>query len=179
MGQVDSVYASAIFELAKEKNSLDEFNEEINGVYEVFNDEEKFMEVLSTPVINSDEKKEILEKVFADKISRDMLNFLKLLVDKNRIHNLHGICESFFEMYRKEVGIVLAEVYTVEEFSDELEKNLAEKLSELTGKKVEIKQIVDDALLGGVKIKIGSKIIDNSVLHQLNKLGESLREVSL
>ncbi len=179
MGQVDVVYANAIFELAKEMNSLEKFNDEVKALYDVFTSESKFMKVLSTPSIHSKEKKEIIESVFKDNLSKDMLNFLKLLIDKNRIRYIVGILDGFFELYRNEKSIVLAEVYTVEKLSEELEESLAKKLSELTGETVEIKQIIDDTILGSVKIKIGSRVIDNSVLHRLNKMGETLREVSL
>ncbi len=179
MGQVRTVYASAIFELAKEENKLKDFYEEIESLYDVFKSERELLNIFKTPVIPSAEKKQVLETLFKGKISNQLLNFLKLLVDKGRIQNILGISESFFELYREESNIILAEVYTIEKLNKDTEASLIKKLSELTGKQVKINQIIDKEIIGGIKIKIGSKIIDSSALYKLNKLSESLHEVSL
>ncbi len=179
MGQVDTVYANAIFELAKEENKVEEMNKEFKDLYEVFKSENDLRKILETPVISSKEKKDLLDKLFKDEVSKDVFNFMKVLVDKDRMNEFMRISEGFFELYRKESNILLAEVYTVEELPENIIASLTDKLAELTGSKIEIKQIVDDTLLGGVKIKIGSRIIDSSIINKLNNLGESLREVSL
>ncbi len=179
MGQVDTVYASAIFELAKEENKIQEFNEEIKSLYEIFKSDNEFLDILQTPVISSKEKKDLIQKLFKDKISINIYNFLQLLIDKNRINEFLGISEEFFNLYREESNILLAEIYTVEDLSDDIISSLQKKLSELTGKNIEIKQIVDDTILGGIKIKVGSNLIDSSVLNKLNDLEESLKSVSI
>ncbi len=179
MGQVDTVYANAIFELAKEENKVEEMNNEFKDLYQVFKTQDDLRKILETPVISSQEKKDLLDKLFKDEVSKNVFNFMKVLVDKDRMNEFMRISEGFFELYRKEANILLAEVYTVDELPEDIIASLTEKLAELTGSQIEIKQIVDDTLLGGVKIKIGSKIIDSSIIHKLNDLGESLREVSL
>ncbi len=179
MGQVKTVYAGAIFELAKEENILEETYKEFEALYEAFKAERKLLDIFKTPVIPSSEKKEILENLFKDKISNQTLNFLKLMVDKGRMQDFLGVSESFFELYREESDIILAEVYTIEELSNDIELALIEKISKLTGKNIKIKKVIDKEIIGGIKIKIGSKILDSSVLYKLNKIGESLREVSL
>ncbi|MDO4772932.1 MAG: F0F1 ATP synthase subunit delta [Bacillota bacterium] len=179
MGQVDTVYASALFELAKEDNKLEEINEEIQSLYDIFKSETELREVLETPVISSKEKKDLVKTVFEGRLSKDLYNFLNLLVDKNRMRQFMGISESFFDLYREDSNITLAEVYTVESLSDDILEALQAKLSQVTGKRIEIKQIVDDTIIGGLKIKIGSKLLDSSVLNKLKDLGESLRDVSL
>ncbi len=179
MGQVGNVYASAIFELAKEENRLEELNDDMKALYEIFKSENDLANILETPVISPKEKKELLEKLFKGKVCEDIFNFMKLIVDKGRMNSFRAICEAFFELYREDLNILLAEVYTIEELDEDLKVELTRKLSELTGSKIEIKQIIDDTLLGGIRIKIGSHIIDSSVIFKLNKLGDSLREVSL
>ncbi len=179
MGQVDTVYASAIFELAKEDEKLDQINEEMKSLYEIFKSENELREILGTPVVSSEDKKDLIKNVFKDKVSKDVFNFMNVLIDKNRMNEFMGISEEFFTLYRAESNIILAEVYTVEELSEDIIASLKEKLGELTGKNIEIKQVIDNAILGGVKIKIGSKLIDSSVLHKLTDLGDMLRETSI
>jgi len=98
-----------------------------------------------------------------------------LLVDKRRINLLAEICEKYLAQLRKLNNVVLAEVTSVQQLSQEQLQSVTEKVKEISGAtSVELKASIDPTLLGGVIIKVGSQVIDASLKAQLRRLGFSL-----
>lgn len=180
MGQiVQTVYADAIFELAKELGKERKFYDELLALKDLMLREPKLKVVLDTPSLSTIEKKHLIDKVFKSKISQELVNFIKLLIDKRRIRYFYDICDEYGEIYRTASDIKVAYVSCIEELSPEQVILLKDGLEKLTGAGVEIEQTIDADLIGGIKVVIGDRVIDQSALNKLRLLGTSLRELSL
>lgn len=180
MGQiVQSTYAGALFDVARESDKLDDYFAEIKELRSLFQNEKEFSTILESPQIKVSEKRQVLDNVFKNKVSSEILNFLKILVDKRRIYFFTEICDEFEKMYNDYFGILVAKIFSAYELDSSEIQSLRIKLEETTGSKINIICKIDDSLIGGIKIVIGDKIIDQTALNKLKQLGASLKEISL
>ncbi|MDN5292874.1 MAG: F-type H+-transporting ATPase subunit delta [Eubacteriales bacterium] len=163
-------YAQAFFELAQEKNRLDEIHGELNQVWQIFKDNPEFFQFYVHPLNLPQNKKDLIEKAFAGKVSSETLNFLRLLVDKRREKFLPEIVEVFNELTNEAKNKVEAELVAATELRPDVVEEIRKRLAEATGKTVVLRTQVDPALIGGVKVKIGDKVIDGSIATRLQKL---------
>ena len=111
-----------------------------------------------------------MDNVYGDKLSKEVLNFIKILVDKRRVRYLLDIASEFEKMVLDYKGIVKALAYSSVKLSDEKIKKLEEKLSQQTGKTVEIENRIDESLLGGVMIKFNDVVVDGTLKGKLKSL---------
>ncbi|QSX05045.1 F0F1 ATP synthase subunit delta [Sedimentibacter sp. zth1] len=174
---VSTTYAMALFEVSVDEKKVDQYLDEVNFVKSVLNENKKFFELLKTPKINTNEKKKILSNVFQDKLCKEVMNFLNILVDKRRIEHIIEIANEFEKRVYDYKGIVKAKAFSSIELTSNQIKNLELKLENKTGKNVEIENIIDSSLLGGVKIKFNDVVIDGTVKGRLNELENYLNRI--
>jgi len=167
-------YATALLELAKERDEVEEILEDIEFIHNTLDDSRELVVFLKSPVIKFDDKTEALEALFFDKITEPTQLFLKLLSRKDRINLLHQITEAFVEKYKDYAGIITVDVYIAREMNDQQRDSLHNNLEEKTQKKVDMNIIQDESLKGGMAIRIDDTVIDGTVKHKLEKLEESL-----
>lgn len=176
---VSETYAQALFDAALELDSLKPVYADFGDVVQSFQQEQAFFELYRTPKIDKEEKKQIVASVFKDKIQPELLNFLKVLIDKRRTYHLVEIYHAFDVLYREHYKIQKAIVKTVQPLSDEQAEALKLKLRQVTGDDVEISNIIDPSIVGGMLIQIGDQILDGSLKRKLEGLKESLSQLSL
>ncbi|NLK72874.1 MAG: F0F1 ATP synthase subunit delta [Clostridiales bacterium] len=167
-------YGKALFEVAQDSNSVDLFREQMDFIKGLFEKEPDFYELYKSPRINKDEKKKILREVFGDKVSDIVLNFLFVLMDKKRTSSFFSICKEYFRLTNEYNNIEEGTVYSAVSLSESQVKLLEEKLSQITGKSVRLQVIEDPSLIGGIKVKIGEKVIDASIQNKLKSLKETI-----
>ena len=167
-------YATALLELAKERDEVEEILEDIEFIHNTLDDSRELVVFLKSPVIKFDDKTEALEALFFDEITEPTQLFLKLLSRKDRINLLHQITEAFVEKYKDYAGIITVDVYIAREMNDQQRDSLHNNLEEKTQKKVDMNIIQDESLKGGMAIRIDDTVIDGTVKHKLEKLEESL-----
>ena len=172
-------YAIALFEGAKEQQLLETVEEQVKILDSTYRSVEAFRQLIDSPVISNEEKLKIADQLFAKKLHPFVLNFLKLLIRKNREMLLPGIVAYFSELLDEHRGILRGVVYTVVPMTDKQLQALNERLNAMTGKTVILTQQVDASLIGGFVVQIKDMVIDNSIRHQLEKLKERLVEASL
>jgi F-type H+-transporting ATPase subunit delta len=167
-------YAQAVFDLAKEAGSLDEWLADLKTLNSLFGDE-KTVNMLEDPKLTRDAQYKIVDDLVA-KVQVDPLvgNFIKLLVQRGRLASLPRIVEIFGEMYNREKGIVIADVITAIPLDDAHRKEVADRLARITGKTIELRLHTDPSILGGIVTRIGDELIDASVASQLAQLAERL-----
>lgn len=172
--QLATKYARAIFELAQEEKKLDDYDKDLNKIQaDVFSlpDAVKFFQ---NPLIPHQAKKDLLTKAFKGEVSGDIMNFLMLLVDKNRIGIFNEIYEIFTGLKNQEQGILVADVVMAFPLSKTQENQLTKKLATITGKKIQIRKHEDKSILGGLIVTIGDKRIDGSAAGRLRNLKSTL-----
>lgn len=173
-GQLALRYAEALFELASEKQALDSVEKELALVEETLAAYGELATLLYHPQVPLAAKKETITRVFGPQVADFVRNFLLLLVDKRRETALPAIIKEYRALANEARNIAEAEVTTAMPLAEGEKTALAAKLSAATGKNVILKTHVDERIVGGVVVKIGSKLIDGSVVRQLEALKAAL-----
>ncbi len=171
---IGSRYAKALFELAKDTNALAAAEKDLPQVAQAVEREPDLKSFLVHPAIGATEKKALLEKLFKGRISDTIFDFLCLLVDKNREEYVQIINEELQELILEHQGRQIMRIFTPFELSPELKQIVRDGLAKSTGKIVEIQEVVDPALIGGIKVQIGDKVFDGSLRSGLDNLRETL-----
>ena len=170
-------YAQALFEVGEESGKSDVFNEELKAIVSILIDNKDFYEALKSPLIQKYEKKTLLENVFSNNVNIEILNFLSILVDKDRISMIDKIYEGFKALLNKKNNIIEAVAITAVSIKEEILKQLEDKLSDMTKKTVILRNEVNKNVIGGVLIRLGNEEIDGTVKGRLEKLKEELSQV--
>jgi F-type H+-transporting ATPase subunit delta len=127
--------------------------------------------------VKPQDKKAILQRITADEVNPALRNFLMLLVDRGRILFLEEIAKQYLVLLRKLNQTVLAEITSVYPLTEAQLTTLSEKVKAMTNaRQVEIATTVDPDLLGGVIIKVGSRVVDASLRGQLRRIGMKLSQ---
>lgn len=174
--EIGEPYAQALMSLAQQNDLADSFGETFRALESLLSESQEFKDFVLNPVIKSEDKKAVMKQVMGD-ANPYLINFIMLLVDKRRIVFLEAIVEQYLTLLRKLNQIVLAEVISAQELSDEQKGKIVEKVRGIVeARDVELKTSVDPNLIGGVIIKVGSKVIDASLRGQLRRISVSLNQ---
>jgi F-type H+-transporting ATPase subunit delta len=171
---VSKRYALALFEAGNELDKIEAFKDELTLLKDVFIREDRLIDILGHPRINKSEKKDLISKIFEDKISKEMLNFLYILVDKRRESHLLDIENRYEELYNEHKNIVKVVAKTAIPMEDGAKIKLENVLSEKLHKEIELTNEVDPSIMGGVLLKIADKLIDGSLKGQLENIGKAI-----
>lgn len=167
-------YGKALFEVAEELNKVDIILEEIDFIKEVFQREPDFYELYKSPQINRGEKKNILRTIFGDNISAELQNFMFVLIDKTRTSAFIEIAKEYIRLANEYKNIREGTIYTAAMLKDSQKQAIEARLSAITGKSIKLNVVVDSSLIGGLKVKIGDKVVDASVQNKLKNLKETI-----
>lgn len=171
---VSKRYADALFQLGNEKATIDSLLEELRIVVEVFQDNKQLYTFLKHPRVNNEKKKQFLDDVFSG-FSNDVVNTLKILVERQRIEIVPSIINQFIQLVNNAKGIAEATVYSVRELSstekEELEITFAKRFNKNT---IKLENIVEPSLIGGIKIRIGNTIYDGTISGKLQRIERNI-----
>ncbi|NEP81741.1 MAG: F0F1 ATP synthase subunit delta, partial [Okeania sp. SIO3B3] len=167
-GEIVEPYAAALMSLAKSKDLAERFGEEIRSLLNIMDESPELKQFMGNPIIKPEDKKAVLQRMMGDEADPYMRNFLKLLVDRGRIIFLEEIGKKYLALLRELNQTVLAEVTSAVELNEDQKNTVRERVKSMTdARDVDIETKIDQSLLGGVVIKIGSQIIDSSLQGQL------------
>nr|YP_009420434.1 ATP synthase CF1 delta subunit [Chroomonas placoidea]ASO76073.1 ATP synthase CF1 delta subunit [Chroomonas placoidea] len=168
-------YAEALLDITTKEGSLDKVINDLTSLSTTLSDSSDLKKALANPTLSSVTKKEIIKSVFKDTVSNTMIKFLMVLADRGRIAYLADVIEIALELAYKKASIQIAYVSSSLELTSSQEEALIERLQKMTGaSQIKLKLSVDNSLLGGFIVQVGSKIIDNSVKGQLRQLSAYL-----
>jgi len=173
MAEISKPYARALFELALGNGTLDSVYKEAQGLLSVFHGEKRLAEVIKNPGIPQKKKDALIKKIFPD-LNTPTKSMISLMISKGREAHIKAAIMGFVELAKEHMGIVDAKVYSAAVLSEEQLELLKSKLSTGMNKQVEIETIVDPSLIGGLLIKAGSVIIDNTIKKHLRVLKNHL-----
>lgn len=171
-------YAQALFQLAVELKALEQVNQELRGLNELVQTNQDLKVLLNHPNIKIQDKKEILAKVLDQKVSDLTKHFLYLLLDRRRQNMLPMIQRDFARLANEAQNIVVAKITSATTLSPSQETKLIQAIEKCTGKKAELIAEVDPTLIGGVKLQIGDRVMDGTLLTAFNKMREELKKTS-
>ena len=172
-------YGQALYELAEEKGSLDTVAADAAELRRAWTQSEELREVMARPEIAPEGKKAIWKDLLADSADPDLRSLLYLLTDKNRLNFLTEILDFFERLLRQRSGEVMASVRTAQPLRAEQEEELKQSLSRMLDKKVTLQVTVDEALLGGLVVRIEDRMFDGSLRSRLTGLTERLQKMSI
>lgn len=173
--QIADPYAEALISLGQTQNCLDQLGNDIRFLQATLAATPTMKGFLQNPIIKADTKKDLLQRTLADQVHPLLLNTLKLLVDRRRIIFLEAICQRFLELQRKLQRIALVEVTSAVELTEGQKREISERIQQMEqASRVELQTKLEADLIGGVIIKVGSKVIDLSLRGQLRRLALQL-----
>lgn len=171
-------YASALFELAKEAKSVDTVAAELDGFGQLLTENDELKRLVRSPVFGADEQEAALGAILTKaKIGGLTSNFIQLIARNRRLFVIEGIISAFRALVAADRGEVAASVTSAEELKPAQIKSLQAALKSVTGKTVTLNQQVDPSILGGLIVKVGSRMIDTSLKTKLNSLKFRMKEV--
>ena len=162
-------YAKAVLELAKDQKAADVVNDDMKLIAKTIADSKDLSDMLQSPVVGSSAKKSVLLKVFKNS-SKITGSLIDTLISNKRLSIIGDIASKYSVLYDQFKGTEVAQVTTVVPLTAELKKKVLAKVKELTGKDVEVKNIIDESILGGFVLRVGDIQYNASIANKLNKL---------
>jgi len=171
-------YATAIFELAREAKALASLEADIDTLGTALNESDDFRALIRSPIYSREEQAGAVTAVAAKMGLSDMVaNSLALMASKRRLFVLPQLLAELSRLVADEKGEMTAEVTAAKALSSEQQEKLAETLKARVGKDVKLKMAIDESLIGGLVVKIGSRMIDTSIRSKLAALQNTMKEV--
>ena len=168
---VSDRYASALYDLAAEKKLVDPVLEDLSNLKNILKDNKELSLVVKSPLITSIDKLNIFESLLK-KINANGLTstFLKVIEKNKRFSSLASIISQFMNINSQKRGDVLADITSADELNDDQKNNITNQLKSILGDKLSLSFDVDKSIMGGLIVKVGSKMIDTSLANKINKL---------
>ncbi len=174
---VSKRYASALFEVAFEEQNYEKVKDELNFILDCFKKEPQLYQLLRSPLITTDEKKDIISNIYKDKLSVEVFNFLRVVIDKGREEHMEAMVKEYSILADGVKNKVEAVAITAVPMDKKDLLKLQQNLSESSGKNIQLQNQVDPTIIGGVLVKIGDKVIDGTVKSRLANMQEQLSQI--
>ncbi len=169
-----------MFAVALESNRMDEFFEAVKVVADILSTNDEFGKLMNHPKIIKEDKVKIVEEAFSNKIPKEIIGIMTLLITKGRANEMLSVFEYFIELVKEEKKIGRADVVTAVELSADQKAKVQQKLLDTTEYKTfEMNYSVDTSLIGGMVIRIGDRVVDSSIKTKLFELTRELRKVQI
>jgi len=172
-------YALALFELARDRNAIDAVATDLNKFKALINESADLQRLVRSPVFTAEEQTKALGTIL-DKaaIGGIALNFLKLVANKRRLFAVVDMIAGYGKLVDRQKGVTRAEVTVAEPLNDTHTAAIKAALAEVSGgKSVEVDVKVDPAIIGGLVVKLGSRMVDSSLRTKLNSIRTRMKEV--
>jgi F-type H+-transporting ATPase subunit delta len=167
-------YARALLGVARAENALERVSDELFRFAKAVEQNYDLKVALTDIHVPAERKQAVLHELVGERASPHTLNILEFVIHQGRAGELTQIVESLANLAAEERDRVLAEVRTAVDLDPQQRERLAEALARATGKRVDVKVVVDPSVIGGVYAKVGDQVIDGTVRRRLDELKELL-----
>ncbi|MEI4486068.1 F0F1 ATP synthase subunit delta [Frigidibacter sp. MR17.14] len=175
---IASRYATAVFDLAKDAGALAQLEADAEALAQALAASPELRDLITSPVYGRDEQGRAIGAVAAKMgLGQVVANTLQLLASKRRLFVLPALITALKDKIAAEKGEITADVRAAQPLTDEQSARLAAAISNSVGKTVKLNTTVDESLIGGLVVKVGSKMIDTSVASKLANLQNAMKEV--
>ena len=179
MTEVGSVYGESLYELAKDEALSKLIGEQLAVLQESFRQEPDFIRLLSSPNLAKAERCQILDDSFRGKLHPYVLNFLKILTEEGYMRHFSDCCDAYTDLYDRDNGIVRVDAVSAVALSPEQKDKLTQKLSRITGKEIVLRNRINPAVLGGIRLDYDGQRLDDTVSHRLDAIRDLLNKTVL
>lgn len=166
---IHEIYSDVLFQLAEESGQAERAMEDLSLVGTVLQKEPDFVKLLTSDKLKDVEKAEVICRVFAGRVCELTLNFLCVLARRGRVSFLTGIADRYEVLVDKLKNCRMVEITLVEKKDDAELEQLRQQIKDAIGAEVKLKVSIDPGILGGIVIRQGDLMIDNSVRTILNQ----------
>jgi F-type H+-transporting ATPase subunit delta len=167
---LDKRYALALYTVAEEKGKVEEYLGDLRDVVALMRDDLEFLKIIKHPLISTSAKKKMFIKIFKGKIDEDLLSFLLILIEKDRILFTEQKLNEMEKIHLERNNTLLVTVKTVIPLQETQRDNLRIKLQKMYDKKIIFDEKLDKNLIGGVYIRVGDDVIDGTVKNKLDEM---------
>ncbi|MBV6457622.1 MAG: ATP synthase subunit delta [Fimbriimonadaceae bacterium] len=168
-------YATALFGIAKQSDVIRSVEEDLASIVRLLEHDPGFRDFMYAPYASREEKTQLAERVFGDRITALTMQVLRVLLEKRREAEISAIYEQYVALRRVHESVVYATVTSSDTLGSEEKEAIVTRLESVLGKKVEAEFKVEPTLLGGVKVAYENYVLDGTVRGALRKLREKLR----
>ncbi|HIX41723.1 ATP synthase F0F1 subunit delta [Kurthia sp. 3B1D] len=167
-------YAEALFQLANSTNSVEAVTANVAEIKKVLGEDNSLMVLLDSPQIPATQKRQLFDTVFAG-AEQIVLNALKVILDKGRIHELPAIISEYMTLAYNASGAAEAVVYSTTTLTEDELNRISATFAKKVGKDtLHITNVIDPSLLGGIKVQVGNLIYDSTIATKLESLKRTL-----
>ena len=179
MTTATSLYGQSLYDLAAEEGLTEEILKQMEVVEAIFRENPDYITLLLEPSIPRRERLGLVEEAFKDQLHPYLLNFLMILLENSLLRGFSSTYRTYREAFNKDHGIAEATVTSAVALTESQVKALTERLEEMSGKTVQLKQKVDSSVLGGLRVEIEGKLLDGTVMGRLADLRKKVSETVL
>ena len=162
-------------EIARADGTIDRWERDLLALREALASEQ-LAQLAEHPAVPYADKERVLRRAVGD-VSPEAMNLVLLMIRRGRPKAIGSMVQHFADLVRRERGVVLAEIRTALPLDEEQRRDVTERLRSLTGSKIEINEVVDEALIGGITVRIGDRLYDASVRNRLERLRARLTAI--
>ena len=170
--KIASRYSRALFETAREEGIIEKVYLDVEFILSTINSSRDLLDVFKSPIIKAEMKIAVIKEIFFNKIHQTTYDFLALVARKDRDRALKEILLKFIETYKKHHNILPVTIKTASKLSEDIKRNILNYLEATTHKKIELKELIDDKIIGGFIINYEDKLLDTSIKKTLHKLSK-------
>jgi F-type H+-transporting ATPase subunit delta len=171
------VYAQALFDVAKEKGKLDAIVAQLGQFADALDGNRELQVFFFSPYFSSAEKSAGLKRAVSD-AEPELINFLELLIEKQRMPEIFRIRRQLDELWKQENRRIDVTVTSAVELDPAVVEKVGEEIERQTGQRVELTSRVDGEILGGIVLQVGNKVLDASIRARLEKLRKSVAQAA-
>ena len=171
---VEWVYAQALLDLAEQAEQRDDVRQEMDEIAVLLDGEPELANLLASRVLSAADRSGCIERVFSGQVSDLSYRFLQVVNNKDRLADLAGIIRAFGRLVDQKRGLVDVDAYVASEMDESQARRVAVELGMVLGGEVVLQQHVDTRLIGGLKLRVGDRLIDASVATQLRRMKEKM-----
>ena len=169
-------YAKAFLQLSIEQNSLDRSYTDMLLLDKACSESKELKLLLKSPIVKSDQKQKIFDQIFGNKVNELSMAFIKIIINKRRESVLPEIAKRFIELYKMENNIETAIITTAVPISEVLKNKISSHIKAQNEKNIELTEVVDESIIGGVIISMGDKQLDMSILTEISELRQTFNK---
>jgi F-type H+-transporting ATPase subunit delta len=173
--EIAQVYARSLFEVAQERDELDEIREQLGQFADALDKDRDLQVFFFSPYFSTQEKKDGLHKAVTG-ASETFMNFLEALVERHRMPAVFRIRARYDDLWDNANQLLPVQVTSAVKLDEATVSSIGERIGEQTGLKVELSSDVDPDILGGIVLRVGNSILDASIRNRLNQLRKQIAQ---
>lgn len=167
-------YGAGLYELARDERLLEALHGELRDIAAILKAQPDFVKLLCSRAIERDKRLQVVDDTFRDRAHPYVVNFMKLLVEKERFSCFMEAIQWFHQRYNEDFGIVEAYVTSAVPLTEDDVEALRQKLEQMSHRKVALIASVDPSVIGGVRVEMDGKRYDNTIQNKLGRLKQSM-----